>query len=76
MSENKPAPQAMPKPEPPFPCPIAQQAPSFSSVNEESAIYPADALGSLEGQHPWGEIDVEALAAYNEHALDPIPLKF
>lgn len=74
MPENKPAPQATSKPEPPFPCPIAQQTPSFSSVNEESVIH--NELQSLEGQHSWGEIDMEALAAYNKQAWDPIPMKF
>ncbi len=74
MPENNPAPQNQPKPEPSIQCPIAQQAPSFSSVNEESVIH--NELMSLEGQHAWGEVDMEAIAVYNEQALDPIPLKF
>lgn len=75
MPENKPAPQNQPKPEPSIQFPIAQQAPSFSSINEESVIH--NELMSLEGQHPWGEVDMEAIAAYNkEHDWEPIPLKF
>ena len=40
-----------------IPCPLAQQAPQFSGINEHDIVY--DKPQSLEAQHPWGEVDVD-----------------
>lgn len=72
---ERPAQQNNAKPAKQLSCPIAQRTPRFSSINEESILY-SDPQ-SLAGAHQWGEVDMEAIEAYNaKYSDEPIPLQF
>jgi len=56
-----PAPEK-PKPavgQPIMSCPLASRVPQFSSVNTHNIVY--DKLQSVDGEHPWGKVDMDAL---------------